>query len=103
MTPAVLQKREPRMDPMALSKADELRAQYVACSYISSACQDVLGRFPPPAAGDDDRVAQKALEYVLAIEWDWRQTLQGLAEQIARASACEEQPRRRLPRFIRHR
>ena len=93
MTPAVLQKREPRIDPLALSQADELRAQYVACSYLSTACQDALGRFP--TAGDDDRIAQKALEYVLAIEWDWRQTLQGLAEQIARAAACERPRRRR--------
>lgn len=95
MTPAVLQKREPRVDPTALSPADELRAQYVACSYLSTACQEALGRFPAPAAGDDDRIGQKALEYVLAIEWDWRQTLQGLAEQIARASACER-PRRKV-------
>ena len=92
MTPAVLQKREPRVDP--LSAADELRAQYVAASYLSTACQEALGRFPPPAPGEDERVAQKALEYVLAIEWDWRQTLRGLAEQIARATACER-PRRK--------
>lgn len=95
MTPAVLQKREPRVDPLALSQADELRAQYVACSYLSTACQDALGRFPAPAAGDDDRIAQRALEYMLAVEWDWRQTLQGLAEQIARTSACERPRRRR--------
>lgn len=95
MTPAVLQKRETRRDSMALSRADEVRAQYVACSYLSTACQDALGRFPAPAAGDDDRIAQKALEYVLAIEWDWRQTLQGLADQIARAGACERARRRR--------
>jgi hypothetical protein len=95
MTPAVLQKKDHAPDPLVLSRADELRAQYVACSYLSSVCQDALGRFPAPSAGDDDRVAQKALEYVLAIEWDWRQTLQGLAEQIARASVCERPRRRR--------
>ncbi len=95
MTPAVLDKREPRVDPPALSQADELRAQYVACSYLSTACQDALARFPAPAAGDADRIAQKALEYMLAVEWDWRQTLQGLAEQIALVSACERPRRRR--------
>jgi hypothetical protein len=93
VTPAVLQKREPRTDP--LSATDDLRAQYVAASYLSTACQEALGRFPPPARGEDERVAQKALEHVLAIEWDWRQTLQGLAEQIARATACER-PRRKV-------
>jgi len=95
VTPAVMQKREPSVDPTALSPADELRAQYVACSYLSTACQEALGRFPASAAGDEDQIAQKALEYILAIEWDWRQTLQGLAEQIARASACER-PRRKV-------
>lgn len=95
MSPAVLQKREPRVDPLALSQADELRAQYVACSYLSTACQEALGRFPAGAGGDEDRIAQKALEYMLAVEWDWRQTLQGLAEQIARARACER-PRRKV-------
>ena len=99
MSPAVLQKDRPG-DPLALSQADELRAQYVAASYLSTACQEALGRFPTPAAGDEDLIAQKALEYILAIEYDWRQTLQGLAEQIARAAICDR-PRRR--RFISHR
>jgi hypothetical protein len=97
VSPAVLQKKERKADPLALSREDELRAQYVAASCLSTACQEALTRFPPPAAGDDDRVAQRALEYILAIEWDWRETLQGLSEQVARATIC--QPRRR-PRPI---
>src|SRR5580765_678537 len=72
-----------------LSPSDEIRAQYVACSYLASACQDALGRFPPPGAGPDDLVAQRALEYILAVEWDWRQTLQELAKRVARASSCD--------------
>lgn len=95
MTPAVLQKNEREIDPLALSQADELRAQCVAARYLSTACQEALGRFPPPSPGEDERVAKKALEYVLAIEWDWRQTLQGLAEQIAQATACQR-PRRKV-------
>jgi hypothetical protein len=74
---------------------DELQAQYVACSYLTSACQEALRRFPAPS-GDDDLVARRALEYVLAIEWDWRQTLQQLAEQLGAATgrACPRRHRK---------
>jgi hypothetical protein len=72
-----------------LSPFDELRAQYVACSYLASACQDALGRFPPPSAAPDDIVSQRALEFVLAVEWDWRQTLQELAKRVAKATSCD--------------
>jgi len=50
MMPAVIAPEETA--PLrTLSPHDELRAQYVACSYLASACQDALGRFPPPSAG----------------------------------------------------
>jgi hypothetical protein len=88
VTPVVLQSDPQAEDALKLSNLDELRAQYVAASYLSTACQEALGSFPPPAPGDDDRIAQRALEYILAIEYDWRNTLQGLGEQIARAT-CE--------------
>lgn len=70
-----------------LPPADELRAQYVACSYLATACQDALGKVP--AAGSDDAVAQRALEFILAVEWDWRQTLQDLARKVAKASSAD--------------
>jgi hypothetical protein len=85
--PAVVAPQEPA--PLrTLSPFDELQAQYVACSYLASACQDALGRFPPPTAGPDDIISQRALELMLAVEWDWRQTLQELAERIAKATSC---------------
>jgi hypothetical protein len=77
-------------EPMrTLSPFDELRAQYVACSYLASACQDALGRFPLPTTGPDDIISQRALELALAVEWDWRQTLQELAERVAKTTSCD--------------
>ncbi len=70
----------------ALDPIDELRAQYVACSYLATACQEALGRFPMPVSLENDRIAGRALEFLLAVEWDWRQTLQELAERVGRAS-----------------
>jgi hypothetical protein len=70
-----------------LDPIDELRAQYVACSYLATACQEALGRFPPASGADEDRVAGRALEFMLAVEWDWRQTLQELSAKVAKATS----------------
>ncbi len=69
-----------------LDAAEELRAQYVACSYLATACQEALSRFPTPVV-NDDRISGRALEFLLAVEWDWRQTLQELAERVGTASS----------------
>ncbi|MEK7247214.1 MAG: hypothetical protein AAB092_01960, partial [Chloroflexota bacterium] len=75
ISPAIEPAQEVALDPI-----DELRAQYVACSYLASACQEALGKFPPSLTGtNEDRVAQRPLEFMLAVEWDWRQTLQELS------------------------
>jgi hypothetical protein len=70
-----------------LDPIDELRAQYVACSYLATACQEALGRFPAPVSPANDPIAGRALEFLLAVEWDWRQTLQELSERVGRASS----------------
>jgi hypothetical protein len=78
---------EPAQD-LALDPTEELRAQYVACSYLATACQEALGRFPAPAfEAEGSAVATRALEFLLAVEWDWRQTLQELAEKVAKATS----------------
>ncbi|HVP04845.1 MAG TPA: hypothetical protein VMT90_04110 [Dehalococcoidia bacterium] len=84
ISPAVA---EPELE-MPLDPIDELRAQYVACSYLATACQEALGRFPPPAhEGEGGHVAQRALEFLLAVEWDWRQTLSELADKVGKATS----------------
>jgi len=89
MTPATLEEEL----EVGLDAVEELRAQYVACSYLATACQDALGRFPTPAyEADGGRIAQRALEFMLAVEWDWRQTLQELAEKLARATSVAARP-----------
>jgi hypothetical protein len=83
IAPTVEIARDTKLDPM-----DELRAQYVACSYLATACQDALGRFlTPVSVAEDDPISGRALEFLLAVEWDWRQTLQELAERVGRASS----------------
>jgi hypothetical protein len=73
------------------SELEELRAQYVACSYLATACQDALGRFPTPTCDEEvDRIARRAFEFLLAVEWDWRVTLRELAEKVARATSVSK-------------
>lgn len=83
ISPAIEQKPD-----IEMSAIDELRAQYVACSYLATACQEAIGKFPPPLSGtDENHVAARAFEFILAVEWDWRQTLQELAAKVARATS----------------
>jgi hypothetical protein len=73
---------------MALDQGDELRAQYVACSYLATACQEALAKFPELATAEaGDPVTRRALEFLLAVEWDWRLTLQELGEKVGRTSS----------------
>jgi uncharacterized membrane-anchored protein len=83
ISPATRSTQEAPLDPI-----EELRAQYVACSYLATACQEALGRFPGPDFEQaDGKVAERALEFLLAVEWDWRQTLQELSAKVAKATS----------------
>lgn len=63
------------------SAGDELRAQYLACSYLVSACEQALKRMATlnRASAGRSYVPQRALELIEAIGDDWRGALQDVA------------------------
>jgi predicted glycosyl hydrolase (DUF1957 family) len=88
-----------------LRPEDELRAQYVACSYLATACQEALAKLSATASGDDV-ISMRVLELMLAVEWDWQQTLQELAQRTGQVSSTGDHrpaagpPQRRRRREI---
>jgi hypothetical protein len=77
-------------DPTVLPRqetGDELRAQYLACSYLVSACEqalDRMGRLRKASAGRS-YVPVRALELMQAIRDDWCAALREVARLTADA------------------
>lgn len=60
---------------------DELRAQYLACSYLVSACEQAIERMTSLTRASAGRsyVPLRALDLVRTISDDWRLALQDVA------------------------
>lgn len=78
----------PLSAPEALP-GDELRAQYLACSYLVSACEQAIERMSTLTRASEGRsyLPVRALEIVRTIGDDWRLALTA----VARAMTAEDE------------